>query len=493
MNLITEPWIPAIKLNGDRNLFSLREIFSTAQDIKDLTVKPHERIALMRLLICITQAALDGPEDEDDWEECLDDIQPKVAQYLEKWKNAFELLGDGQRFLQLPGLAFAKSNDTGTNVSKLELALASGNNPTIFDNEGAVHRSFNLSRIALNLLTFQCFSPGGRIGVCQWNGKDTPGKGSSAHAPCVPRSMLHAFVSGENFLSVIHHNLVTKTDVEDAYSGRWGKPVWEFPVNSSTDKKEIENATQTFLGRLTPVSRAIRILENNDQILLGNGLEYPEFPSFREFTSTIILKKEELGLLSASTGRSIWRQLPAMLVKQKDASSSAQGPLTLRHNFNSEFLEIWIGALLTDKAKIENFVESRYTVHRSLQSEFGRLAYEAGVAFADTVCSSSLLFAVGQYYERLSAEKAPKETARKHYWTRVEQGVHLLFDAASNLVAPDKFPESEWGKWIFKCALDAYEQTCPKLTPRQLEAYSWGLRFLTLKKNNKNSKTESKK
>ncbi len=68
MNLTRDPWIPAVRNDGTRDLFSLDDLFAQAHTLRDLAVKPHERIALMRLLLCITQAALDGPADEEAWE-----------------------------------------------------------------------------------------------------------------------------------------------------------------------------------------------------------------------------------------------------------------------------------------------------------------------------------------------------------------------------------------------------------------------------------------
>jgi len=61
MNLIVDAWIPALCANGRRELFSLLDLFASAHELRDLAVKPHERVSLMRLLLCITQAALDGP------------------------------------------------------------------------------------------------------------------------------------------------------------------------------------------------------------------------------------------------------------------------------------------------------------------------------------------------------------------------------------------------------------------------------------------------
>ncbi len=97
MNLTIDPWVPVLDRQGTRQLLSLQDLFAQAHELRDLAVKPHEKIALLRLLICITQTALDGPSDPDDWKYCCDDIQPKVKDYLEKWKVGFELFGDGQR------------------------------------------------------------------------------------------------------------------------------------------------------------------------------------------------------------------------------------------------------------------------------------------------------------------------------------------------------------------------------------------------------------
>lgn len=59
----------------------------------------------MRLLLCITQAALDGPKSEVEWQDCQQLIQPSIRDYLEKWQPAFELLGDRERFLQVAKIA----------------------------------------------------------------------------------------------------------------------------------------------------------------------------------------------------------------------------------------------------------------------------------------------------------------------------------------------------------------------------------------------------
>ena len=97
----------------------------------------------------------------------------------------------------------ASVSDEGNPATKLDLSLSTGNNTTLFDNFASITNNL-LSRSALNLLVFQNFAPGGRIGIVKWNGEDTAGKGSSNHAPCIPSSMLHALVLGPNLLEIIH-------------------------------------------------------------------------------------------------------------------------------------------------------------------------------------------------------------------------------------------------------------------------------------------------
>lgn len=492
MNLTTDPWIPAVQADGTRDLFSLQRLFTEAHSVRDLAVKPHERIALMRLLLCITQAALNGPADEDEWKTCEPLIQSRVKGYLNHWAPAFELFGNGQRFLQLPNLKPGKATDEGNLATKLDLALATGNNSILFDNSAGESRAIEPARAALNLLTFQCFSPGGRIGVARWNDRETPGKGSSAHAPCNPSSMLHTFVLRPHLLATIAHNLLTNEIIADTYVHGTGRPLWEIPVSTATDSAAIRNATHTYLGRLVPLSRAISLHHAGNFVVLANGLEYPPFPLFREATCTIIQRKDELGLLPASTGRSIWRQLLAITVRRKSVADQTSGPLALALNSDAHDATLWIGALVTDKAKIEDVVEAIYSVPSALFEPAGRTAYEHGVTHADSI-ESALMKSIGAYAASLKIDSPAYDRARVHFWTRVEQNLPALFDVARELILPDELPCTAWGQAVRAAAVDAYQQTCPCRTPRQLEAFSLGLRQLHRKPTPSSTKPRKSK
>lgn len=481
MNLTIDPWIPVIGGAGRQRRVSLHDLFASAHEIRDLSVKPHEKIALLRLFICITQSALDGPEDSDAWEVCRDDIQPAVKRYLMKWQGSFELFGDGPRFLQLPGLTLAKEKSEGNPATKLDLTLASGNNASLFDNAAGDPRPADAGRLALTLVAFQCFSPGGRIGVAKWNGVDTSGEGSSNHAPCTPSSMLHTFLQGRTLLETIHLNLLTKEAVSDLGPKYWGHPAWELPVTSARDKEAIANATGSYLGRLVPLSRAVRLDAGGREMVLANGLDYPLAPVFREPAATLVMRDDGPAILGVSLGRSIWRQLSAIVVKRRSSTDLISGPLTLHNLDGSRSCTLWIGALATDKAKIEDVVEAAYDVPAGMFQDTGRKLFEEGVALAG-LWQEAVSKSVKAYAGTMKLEPVPYEHARQHFWTATEQHVHLLLKLAEKPKEAGDLKASPWGLAAKASAHAAFEFACPRQTPRQIQAYAIGLQQLSLPK-----------
>ena len=481
MNLTHDPWMPVIAADGRQRLVSLQEAFASAHEIRDLSVKPHEKIALLRLLICITQVALDGPKNSDAWQSSREGIQTAVKNYLEKWQSAFEMFGEGPRFLQVPGLKAAKEEGEGNPATKLDLTLASGNNASLFDNAAGNPRAVDAGRLALTLLAFQCFSPGGRIGVAKWNGADTAGKGSSNHAPCTPSSMLHTFLHGPSLLDTIHLNLLNKEEASDLGTKGWGRPVWELPVTKAGDKEAIANATGSYLGRLVPLSRAIRLDAEGRQMILANGLDYPLVPVFREPAATMVQRDDGPAVLGMTLGRSIWRQLSSITVKRRATSDPVAGPLALRNFDGSESCTLWIGALATDKAKIEDVVEAAYDVPAGMFRDAGRKLYEEGVAFAG-LWQEAVSKSVKAYAGTMKLDPGPYDRARHHFWTMIEQYVPILLKLADKPEEAGDLKVSEWGKRAKEAAHAAFEFACPHQTPRQIQAYAIGLQQMFLPK-----------
>jgi len=474
MNLITESWIPITRQDGAHGLVSLDELFAGAAEIRDLAVRPPERIALLRLLICIAQAALDGPEDHSAWENCRDQIPDRARAYLHKWKAQFELLGDGPRFLQVPNLKSDKEDAGGTAATKLDLALATGHNATIFDNAGGSERPMTPARLALALLTFQCLSPCTIIGAVSWAGQAIP-KCTGKHAPAASASMLHCYLTGERVLETIWLNLLDKERVTDsAGPDGWGVPVWENLPATLNSNEAVRNATSTYLGRLTPISRLIRLHDDRTHITLGNGLDYPLFPAFREAAATVIERKEKPTILGAELGRDLWRQLPAVVVKRRYDQDRMSGPLTLDNLPPDSPATLWLGALVTHQNnKILDVISAAYEVPSGMFQDTGRQVYEAGVAYADG-WESGLARSVKAFAAALKLDRPPGEKARHHFWTAIEQHVPALLALINSPALAADFSTTAWGGAVRAAAQEAYEFACPRQNPRQIEAFAKG-------------------
>ena len=471
MNLTIDPWIPALRADGRRELFSLQDLFARAHELRDLAVKPHERIALMRLLLCITQAAIDGPADEDAWEQCQPLIQPRVRAYLDKWRGSFELFGDGQRFLQVKPGVVASSMPVmeKEGITRLNLSMASGeSNATLFDNAASDVREFSNSQSALSLLTYQCYSP-------------LLGRGYKGRSPCADNSMLHTLLLGPTLLATLRMNLLTRETCDGCYDPHgMGRPLWEVWNSGKPTKEDEEILTQSYLGRLVPLARSIW-LESQTEISLANGLAYDGFldSGFREATATVVSTKTKLWILKARTDRAIWRELASVCVKIRQIDG-VSGPLAFRNPLRENDIVIWSGGLISDQAKIQDAIEAVYSLPTGLFNDMGRAAYERGVKHADEA-DQALWKAVNAYAKSLKVDKPAYDRARQSFWTRVEQHLSDLFDLARNINLVADLPNCAWGQAVHAAATTAYEQSCPRQTPRQIEAYALGLRRLNFR------------
>lgn len=520
MNLVTEPWIPVTTPEGTHRLASLLEVFTPTHKFVDLAVRPHERIALMRLLTCIGQAALEGPVNKE-WKAAPKNLPKAAEHYLNQWLDSFNLFDPKKPFLQIPTIEkLAKSSKANadtelidfTSVSKLDFSLATGNNTTLFDHGGfsTASRCFTPSSLALMLLTFQQFSPGGLIAKVQWAGKET--SKSSAHAPCTPASMLHAFLRAETLYETLCANLLSKETVKRHFNtvgDCWGKPIWEMMPLSLDDKTAVTNATQTYLGRLVPLSRLCCLQANGNSVMLGNGLDYLAFPKFSPETSAtlIVNRKQERQLLGAGA-KAIWRELPALIVSRKQ-NGEPGGALALENLSDDKGFDISVGALLTNKASILDAVESVFHIPYNMQTDMGRKTYDEEVRWAEAI-ASKLSWAVETYREQIDrgweghvkmagANKNQLRgqlhaTATRHYWTAVETARPLLMSHMESIgTSAEAVAQTNklWKSAVRKAAYQSYELACGQETPRQMRAFALGWAKLVSKPKEQNTNQDA--
>ncbi|MGD7036141.1 type I-E CRISPR-associated protein Cse1/CasA [Methylotuvimicrobium buryatense] len=509
MNLVTDPWLPVTNSKNQLCYISLNQLFEQSDEWLDLALRPHERISVMRFLICLAQAGL-GLLEEDEWDDALDIIPGKCLYYLQNWQGSFNLFDSKKPFLQIAELE--PFNKEPTYTTKLNFSLATGSNSTLFDH-GCINpfketspRQMEASALVVSLITFNNFSLGGLYPQAKWKNKVTS-KSGVKDAPCASQSMLHCFVRKHTIVKTLHANTLTIQQIKDRYGDDIGVPVWEFFPVSPDDKDAVLNATHTYLGRLVPISRWLKLLPDKKTMLMGEGFIYPVHPEFVETTAVLVVNKQKdandiLGCKTATP----WRELCALTAKRKGKTFG--GPAAIENQSKSEGYDLQILALKREQASVLDGFESVLHVPSYFtNSDENRAAYNDGVKKAeimafrlDEAIQIYLSMLMPQMIEIVSKKinKQPlskhesekyraiksrvKEKYLAHYWTLIEKQRHLLMQYISLLgMGTDQAREDSkkaWLKAINQAATETYETLCNHDSPRQLRAYVAGWHLL---------------
>jgi CRISPR system Cascade subunit CasA len=521
MNVAFDPWIPVVSETGERMLTSLNDVLVNGIQYADFAVRPHERVALMRLLLCVSHAALDGPKDYDEWCKVPESLPGAASNYLLKWQDSFELFHKEKPWLQVAGLNLISSESTNeaddekgwSKLSKICFTRASGNNTTLFDHEanGTLLTEYSNEEIAVNLLTFQTFFvAGGKASSRLWGDIEIKNPPNPRGGPCSGKSILFTFLRGKNLFETIFLNLNSFEDLELLYgktTANWlGKPLWELPIKSPNDENAIKNATQTHLGRLVPQTRMLRINEDRKRVLLGAGFLYPKFQDeqnsfYPDLFATIVLNRNnEIELLSAKPDRAVWRELHALCVQTNSKATKNRGPLCMLNIPVEKPCDIVVCAMLTNPkqaAEIVNLLDSVFHIPSRLRVPEGTKTYEEEVKVAEKFVIR-LGLAIEEYRNEIdsvwqrrldSAGSSKGELKAKlhsiaavHYWTTVEKNLPLLMTHIEAIDTDEAIPTRQmWRKMIYSAACEAYRTACGQETPRQIRAFAKGWQRLTLK------------
>ena len=534
-NLVDEPWLPVTLADsfpgragrGPLPRVSLREVFEHGDKIVDLRCYAHERIALMRLLICIAQRALNGPKNEEEWKTCRTAMDKIVVKYLDDNKFCFNLFGDGPRFLQAHGSGVPGE------MSVFRLTLIDKEGTTLFDAHVQPGNDMEADDLAVALVTYQSFAAGGKVGGSEPSpaGKKTKsGKlksepQSGETALCRDGGALHAFILGADLSETIHWNLICRS--QTVAPMMWdvsAKPVWEYSKTALADFPEASIKTN-YLGRLAPLARAVWLGDDRKNAESANGLRYGVFADSKDMTTKKLKPgtgirevtasvqpgqkaKDKDRLVSASAGSGVpkaaWRELHSIAILKR--SGNRGGPVALEHLRSMPVQEavLWCGALIgggkNRPAAVGDVIESTFRLPVTFLEDANAVlmddprerpgpnqTYRQGVQLAET-WARRLQDAVRTYHAKLAdAErgKPAKNQAALRYWTALEQRAEpvLLRDVALH---SDRYwrndgnwmAKSPWGREVWKAAHDAYEFACPHRTPRQLRAYAGGLAVL---------------
>lgn len=528
MNLATDKWIPVLDGAKRKRLVSLHEAFAEGDTIPDLAVNPVQRIALMRLLICITQAALDGPADEEDWYHCAPRIPKAAKSYLETWRQAFELYGDNA-FLQAPtSLTPLNPSDCfDTPVDKLDIVYAAGSTGhTLFDREAASKdrkRAHSPSRIALELLQFQSFALGGgqskkaRLAGRLVDGSVNSRKNNNYTAGPCAGSKLFTFVKRGSLIESLHANLVTRQQLNaEMPNVEFGRPVWEEP-SIHYDSRTRQRLSKSYLVRLVPMSRFLRLSPQSLTHLefVTNGFEFADDPLARRdpFLTVLPPRGDDPGetptYLRAKPGRHPWRDLHAIASIENHLSCLSLAHLSLMaHADPNGVAEIWVGALISNQGNPIEATEWTLALPLQFLETTARLRYADGVLNYGEAKERSLRRAVSSYFGDLHVPQFrtaasgrfelndPRsrdfreqtwERARLGFWGELDSQYSVLVDCA---LKRGTEIEDRWGPVAHRAAAHAYAATCPHTTPRQIQAFAKGRQELAKWRRKKHAQAD---
>ena len=367
-SLLDEPWVQVVYLNGRPDEISLRQVFSDAPDIKELSGDiPQQKLPLIRLFLAILYRAYRvGGINEEQMRELWKEIFSSehfdmdiVDRYLDKWEDRFFLIGERPLF-QIPDLEYVGAkpyspvSEMIADVPKLDKYLFSTRSMEATD-------SISFAEAGRWLAFMQAFDTAGIKTPVKGNTHINKGK------VYAPKGMLGTgwlggigglYAEGKNFFETLMLNWVlydTKYDSERyrLFGNEQDIPVWEQDEVSSSD---LDNQS-TFAGpvqAMTWQSRRLRLVPNEEGTRIvgvvscyGDVVAPYNTDGFEKMTAwrKSIPQQKKLGLhapphmpVMHDASKALWRGLEPILCV-KDDSDFRPGLVRWLEEIRTEMLD----------------------------------------------------------------------------------------------------------------------------------------------------------
>ena len=480
-NLVDEPWIPI----ADHGLVSLKEVFSNTQ-YRSLGGNPVQKIALLKLLLAIAQAA-NTPDDDSTWQNLgADGLAHCCVEYLNQWHERFYLYGD-KPFLQMPEIISAWIQPFGALLPE----VSTGNTTVL--SQIQVQRPLDDADKALLILSLMGFALGGKKtdnsvvlthGYTQKRndkGKPSTGKPGPAMAHM---GLLHSFLLGNSLQQSLWLNLLTAQQIHQTniYPQGVGKAPWE-EMPAGEDCQNARQLKQSLMGRLIPLSRFC--------LLEQNGLHYSEgiaHAGYKEGMTDPSVAINNAGkepkALWVYPEKRPWRELTALLGFFDQSASQGFQSWQVRCGLDrardvTEVFALWSGGLRVSSnageqyvSGSDDFVESQIWLHSEIlgQRWFSQLKTEMDAL--DFLAQKSLYGKVMGFYKEQNVDGSKLAAqATQLYWQLCERNFQQLVDSCDQ----HEHAAHERQRLRHKFASyiqQAYDQFCPRETARQLDAWA---------------------
>ncbi|APR04650.1 type I-E CRISPR-associated protein Cse1/CasA [Thauera chlorobenzoica] len=479
-NLIDEPWIPVAGVGRA----SLWQVFENPQ-YRTLGGNPVQRIALMKLLLAIGQAAA-TPADEHAWRALgAAGLARSCLAYLDRWHERFYLYGE-RPFLQMPAIRVAALQSYGAVLPE----VSTGNTTVL--NHGQVERRLDDGEKALLLVGLMAFALSGKktdnsvVLTPGYAGKrNDKGKPSSSKpGPAVAHiGLLHSFLIGSSLQETLWLNLLTSRQVEQAmiFPQGIGTAPWE-RMPDGEDCPAAQALRQSLMGRLVPLCRFCLLAE--DGLHYSEGLAHSGYKEgVCDPTVAVDHSGKEPKALWVDPDKRPWRELTSLLGFIEQGGSQGFQSLELHAGLDrardaTEAFAIWSGGLRVSSnageqyaSGSDDFVESQVWLHSAM---LGKLWFVQLKAEMDALGG----LAKGLYGRVLAFFKEQKVDGSKLaaqastlFWQLCERHFQQLVDACE----PDEQGVEQRRQLRLTFAgyvQQAYDHFCPKETARQLDAWA---------------------
>lgn len=474
-NLIDEPWIPV----ADHGRIGLKDLF-THPEYRALGGNPVQKVAILKLLQAIAQAAT-TPASLAEWQELgWQGMADRVCSYLSIWHDRFYLYG-ARPFLQMPAIASAAIKSFGTVLPD----VATGNTTVLTQSQA--EKPLDDGEKALLLLTQMGFALGGKktdnsvVLTPGYRGKSNDkGKPSTGRpGPSVAyMGLLHNYCLGASLLESVWLNLFTRDEIVDLdmYPYGLGTPPWEqMPEGEHCDvAKQLKGS---LIGRLVPLCRFC--------LLAGDGLHYSEgiaHGSHKEgiFDPSIAVDAngKELKVRWADPERRPWRELTGLLgfiVQGGKVFDCIQLRLALpkaaRHK---RPFAIWSAGLRVSSNAGEQYASGSDDMVESVSwlspDDLGEIWFSHFQTEMNQLdgLARTLYGCVMGYYKALLTDGEPLAKQASHiFWQLCERQSQALIDGCD-----DPSVRQQLRRQFARYATQVFDQFCANQTARQIEAWA---------------------
>jgi len=311
-NLIKQPWIPCIDLDGNLIEYGIRDTLLKAHDLREICDdSPLVTVAIHRLLLAILYRSLHGPKDFREWKELYGNgalNEHTIEGYLQTWESHFNLLAGVNPFYQMGQFETNKP----VSVSRLATEIASGNNATLFDHcSDAMEVEWTPAQAAKCLITCQAFALGfGKSGNAKINGMDETLPYST---DAIALRGMNIWLQGQSLFETLMINLPPIADNS--------LPPWEMNDPNkyrdrlcSKDRKVVTSFG--IVDRFTWQSRLVRLIPKGPTIskmyfTQGRSADKSAGDPMKVYRTS---KEEGISALSLSSSKAAWRDAHSILM-----------------------------------------------------------------------------------------------------------------------------------------------------------------------------------